>query len=71
MRCVYRGDVQGREWIVTVLAVLEGQVLDRDGRDLRDDVQRLSPANLWYNNSRDLRGYMRELSLAHLLGCGE
>ena len=39
---VYRGDVQGRERLVTVLTVLSGQVLDRDRRDTRVDVQRVS-----------------------------
>ena len=39
---MYRGDVQGRERIVSVLYVLSGEVLGRDGRDTRVDVQRVS-----------------------------
>ena len=39
---LYRGDVQGREWIVTVLTVPSGQVLVRDRRDTRVEMQPVS-----------------------------
>ena len=43
---MYRGDIQGRERIVTVLTVLSGEVLGRDGRDTRVDVQRVPHAHV-------------------------
>jgi hypothetical protein len=61
MRGVYRGYVQGREWIVTVLAVQSGHVLDRDGRDLGGDVQRLSGAHvLWGRQHRAGELYVQQ-----------
>jgi hypothetical protein len=39
---MYSGDIQGRERLGAVLTVLSGQVLDRDRRDARVDVQPVS-----------------------------
>ena len=49
---VYRRYIQGREWIVTMLAVLTGQVLDKDGRDLRGDVHRLSRTHVFWGRQQ-------------------
>ena len=78
MRGVYRGQVQGREWLVTVLAVQSGQVLDRDGRDLRGDMQRLSRAHvLWGRQQHSVELYMQQRihgprwSRVHGVRCGD